>query len=171
MQYFPHSGLTGCLTPDASAGGGLRLARGPKRVVCGVKRSGGVKMAVDLSMSVLVVDDYSTMIRIIRNLLKQLGFENIDDASDGSAALNKMRGKKYGLVISDWNMEPMTGYDLLKEVRASPEFSKTPFIMITAESKTENVIAAKKAGVNNYIVKPFNAQTLKTKIEAVFAES
>ena len=99
-------------------------------------------MAVDLSMPVLVVDDYSTMIRIIRNLLKQLGFDNIDDASDGSAALNKMRGKKYGLVISDWNMEPMTGYDLLKEVRASPELSKTPFIMITAESKTENVIAA-----------------------------
>ena len=77
-------------------------------------------MAVDLSMSVLVVDDYSTMIRIIRNLLKQLGFENIDDASDGSAALNKMRGKKYGLVISDWNMEPMTGYDLLREIRGDP---------------------------------------------------
>ena len=119
-------------------------------------------MAVDLSMSVLVVDDYSTMIRIIRNLLKQLGFENIDDASDGSAALNKMRTKRYGLVISDWNMEPMTGYDLLREVRAD--------IMITAESKTENVIAAKKAGVNNYIVKPFNAATLKTKIEAVFPD-
>ena len=83
-------------------------------------------MAVDLSMSVLVVDDYNTMIRIIRNLLKQLGFENIDDASDGSAALNKMRGKKYGLVISDWNMEPMTGYDLLREVRANPALSKTP---------------------------------------------
>src|ERR1700710_1011831 len=81
---------------------------------------GSLKMAVDLSMSVLVVDDYNTMIRIIRNLLKQLGFENIDDASDGSAALDKMRGKKYGLVISDWNMEPMTGYDLLKEVRADP---------------------------------------------------
>src|SRR6266851_4502325 len=77
-------------------------------------------MAVDLSMPVLVVDDYNTMIRIIRNLLKQLGFDNIDDASDGSEALNKMRGKKYGLVISDWNMEPMTGYDLLKEVRAEP---------------------------------------------------
>ena len=128
-------------------------------------------MAVDLSMPVLVVDDYGTMIRIIRNLLKQLGFDNIDDASDGSAALDKMRGKKYGLVISDWNMEPMTGYDLLKEVRASPEFSKTPFIMITAESKTENVIAAKKAGVNNYIVKPFNAATLKTKMEAVFPDA
>src|SRR5262249_28832091 len=126
----------------------------------------GVKtMAVDLSMPILVVDDYNTMIRIIRNLLKQLGFEDIDDASDGSAALTKLREKKYGLVISDWNMEPMTGYELLKEVRSDPSLNKTPFIMVTAESKTENVIAAKKAGVNNYIVKPFNAQTLKTKIE------
>jgi two-component system chemotaxis response regulator CheY len=127
-------------------------------------------MAVDTSMSVLEVDDYNTMIRIIRNLLKQLGFENIDDASDGSAALNKMRGKKYGLVISDRNKEPMTGYDLLREVRADPNLATTPFIMITAESKTENVIAAKKAGVNNYIVKPFNASSLKTKIEAVFPD-
>ena len=127
-------------------------------------------MSVDLSMPILVVDDYNTMIRIIRNLLKQLGFEDIDDATDGSAALNKMRGKRYGLVISDWNMEPMTGYELLKEVRADPSLGQIPFIMVTAESKTENVIAAKKAGVNNYIVKPFNAQTLKTKIEAVFAE-
>jgi two-component system, chemotaxis family, chemotaxis protein CheY len=127
-------------------------------------------MAIDMTMPVLVVDDYNTMIRIIRNLLKQLGFEDVDDASDGSAALIKMRDKKYGLVISDWNMEPMTGYELLKEVRADPGLTKTPFIMVTAESKTENVIAAKKAGVNNYIVKPFNAQTLKTKIEAVFAE-
>ena len=127
-------------------------------------------MAVDLSMPILVVDDYNTMIRIIRNLLKQLGFEDIDDASDGSAALDKLREKRYGLVISDWNMEPMTGYELLKEVRADPGLSKTPFIMVTAESKTENVIAAKKAGVSNYIVKPFNAQTLKSKIDAVFAE-
>ena len=127
-------------------------------------------MAIDMSMPVLVVDDYNTMIRIIRNLLKQLGFEDVDDASDGSAALAKLREKRYGLVISDWNMEPMTGYELLKEVRADPGLNKTPFIMVTAESKTENVIAAKKAGVNNYIVKPFNAQTLKTKIEAVFAE-
>ena len=127
-------------------------------------------MAVDLSMPILVVDDYNTMIRIIRNLLKQLGFEDIDDASDGSAALTKLREKKYGLVISDWNMEPMTGYELLKEVRADPGLNKTPFIMVTAESKTENVIAAKKAGVNNYIVKPFNAQTLQSKIEAVFGE-
>jgi two-component system chemotaxis response regulator CheY len=125
-------------------------------------------MAIDMSMPVLVVDDYNTMIRIIRNLLKQLGFEDVDDASDGSAALGKMREKRYGLVISDWNMEPMTGYELLKKVRSSPELSATPFIMVTAESKTENVIAAKQAGVNNYIVKPFNADTLRKKIEAVF---
>jgi two-component system chemotaxis response regulator CheY len=128
-------------------------------------------MAFDLSMPILVVDDYNTMIRIIRNLLKQIGFENVDDASDGSAALARMQSRKYALVISDWNMEPMTGYDLLREVRGSPELSQTPFIMITAESKTENVIAAKKAGVSNYIVKPFNAATLKTKMEAVFPGS
>src|SRR5258705_4639210 len=129
------------------------------------------RMSVDLSMPILVVDDYNTMIRIIRNLLKQLGFENVDDASDGSAALARMQEKKYGLVISDWNMEPMNGYDLLREVRASTELSQTPFIMITAESKTEHVIDAKKAGVNNYIVKPFNAATLKAKLEAVFPGS
>src|SRR5262245_30183180 len=133
--------------------------------------AGAEAMAVDLSMSVLVVDDYNTMIRIILNLLKQHGFDNIDDASDGSAALSKMRVKKYGLVISDWNMEPMTGFDLLKEVRGDPNLAMTPFIMVTAESKTENVIAAKKAGVNNYIVKPFNAATLKSKIEAVFPDA
>jgi len=126
-------------------------------------------MAVDLSMPILVVDDYGTMIRIIRNLLKQLGFDNVDDASDGALALTKMRGRRYGLVISDWNMEPMTGYDLLKEIRSDPNLAGTPFIMVTAESKTDNVVAAKRAGVNNYIVKPFNAQTLKSKIETVFA--
>ena len=127
-------------------------------------------MAVDLSMPILVVDDYKTMIRIIRNLLKQLGFNDVDEASDGTEALAKLREKRYGLVISDWNMEPMTGYQLLKEVRADDSLRSTPFIMVTAESNTENVIAAKKAGVNNYIVKPFNAQTLKGKIEAVFGE-
>jgi two-component system chemotaxis response regulator CheY len=128
-------------------------------------------MALDPSMSVLVVDDYSTMIRIIRNLLRQIGFADVDDANNGAVALDKMRAKRYGLVISDWNMEPMTGYDLLQQVRSDPGLGNTPFIMVTAESKTENVIAAKKAGVNNYIVKPFNAQTLKAKIEAVFAEN
>lgn len=127
-------------------------------------------MAVDHSMPVLIVDDYQTMIRIIRNLLKQLGFANVDEAGDGSAALNMMREKDYGLVISDWNMEPMTGYELLREVRADDRLSRTPFIMVTAESKTDNVVAAKKAGVNNYIVKPFNAATLKAKIDAIFGE-
>ncbi|MBZ8131767.1 chemotaxis response regulator CheY [Afifella sp. IM 167] len=125
-------------------------------------------MSLDLSMPILVVDDYKTMVRIIRNLLKQLGFEDVDDASDGTEALSKLRERAYGLVISDWNMEPMTGYDLLKEVRADGSFSDIPFIMVTAEAKSENVVAAKKAGVSNYIVKPFNAQTLKGKIEAVF---
>ncbi|MEX1035461.1 MAG: response regulator [Sneathiella sp.] len=127
-------------------------------------------MAVDMNMSILIVDDYKTMLRIIRNLLKQLGFNAVDEAADGSAALSKMRTKNYGLVISDWNMEPMTGYQLLKEVRADETLKSTPFIMITAESKTDNVIAAKKAGVNNYIVKPFNAATLKTKISTVLGD-
>jgi two-component system chemotaxis response regulator CheY len=126
-------------------------------------------MAVDVSIPILIVDDYNTMIRIIRNLLRQLGFEQIDEANDGTMALAKMRTRNYGLVISDWNMEPMTGYDLLQEVRADPNLAQVPFIMVTAESKTENVIAAKRAGVSNYIVKPFNAQTLKSKIDAVFS--
>jgi two-component system, chemotaxis family, chemotaxis protein CheY len=127
-------------------------------------------MAVDLSMPILIVDDYNTMIRIISNLLKQLGFHNIDDAPDGRAALAKLRTRQYSLVISDWNMEPMTGYELLQEVRADKALADMRFIMITAESKTDNVIAAKKAGVNNYIVKPFNAATLKAKIDAVFED-
>lgn len=129
-------------------------------------------MPVDKNMNVLVVDDYQTMRRIIENLLKQLGFPNIDQASDGADALNTLRtsGKTYGLIISDWNMEPMTGLQLLKEVRADSKLNTVPFIMVTAESKTENVVAAKQAGVNNYIVKPFNAETLKTKMTAVFGE-
>ena len=127
-------------------------------------------MAVDLNMPVLIVDDYKTMLRIIRNLLKQIGFNNVDEATDGKATLEKMQQRKYGLVISDWNMEPMTGLELLKEVRADDKLRPTPFIMITAESKTENVIAAKEAGVNNYIVKPFNAATLKTKLSSVLGD-
>ncbi len=125
-------------------------------------------MAVDKNMNILVVDDYQTMIRIIKNLLKQLGFVNIDEATDGGAALEKIAAKHYGLIISDWNMEPMTGLDLLKSIRGAG--NKVPFIMVTAESKTENVIAAKEAGVNNYIVKPFNADTLKTKLASVLGE-
>jgi two-component system chemotaxis response regulator CheY len=124
-------------------------------------------MSVDKSMQILIVDDYKTMLRIIRNLLKQLGFDNVDEATDGSEALQKLREKQYGLVISDWNMEPMTGLQLLREVRKDVKLKGLPFIMITAESKTDNVVAAKEAGVNNYIVKPFNAATLKTKLESV----
>lgn len=127
-------------------------------------------MAVDLTMPVLVVDDYKTMVRIIRNLLKQIGFDDVDEAADGTEALAKLKERSYGLVISDWNMEPMTGYELLKQIRSADDTSLNaiPFIMITAEAKSENVIAAKKAGVSNYIVKPFNAQTLKGKIDTVF---
>jgi two-component system chemotaxis response regulator CheY len=127
-------------------------------------------MAVDKNMSVLIVDDYKTMLRIIRNLLRQLGFNNVEEATDGAAALAKARQANFGLIISDWNMEPMTGLQLLKEVRADDALKQVPFIMITAESKTENVIAAKEAGVNNYIVKPFNAETLKTKMSAVLGD-
>ena len=127
-------------------------------------------MAVDLNMNILVVDDYKTMVRIIVNLLKQLGFNNIDDAADGQAALAKLKAKPYGLCISDWNMEPMTGYELIQSVRADPGLKALPFIMVTAETKTENVIAAKQAGVNNYIVKPFNAETLKKKMASVIGE-
>ncbi len=127
-------------------------------------------MAVEKNMPVLVVDDYKTMLRIIRNLLNQLSFTNVHEATDGTAALTKLRENKFGLVISDWNMEPMTGLQLLREVRADEKLKEMPFIMITAESKTENVIAAKEAGVSNYIVKPFNAETLKSKISSVLGD-
>ncbi len=122
---------------------------------------------VDKNMPILIVDDYKTMLRIIRNLLKQLGFDNVDEAIDGSSALQKLREKECSLIISDWNMEPMSGLQLLKEVRADVKLKELPFIMITAESKSENVIAAKEAGVSNYIVKPFNAATLKGKLTTV----
>ncbi len=128
-------------------------------------------MAIDKSMNVLIVDDYKTMLRIIRNLLKQIEFNNVDEASDGAEALSKLRGGHYGLVISDWNMAPMTGLELLTEVRQDVRLKATPFIMITAESKTENVVAAKQAGVSNYIVKPFNAETLREKIEKVLSHA
>ncbi len=129
-------------------------------------------MAVDKSMKVLIVDDYKTMLRIIRNLLRQLGFENVDEATDGTMALEKLKeGEgKFGLVVSDWNMEPMTGIELLRKVRGDDQLKHIPFIMVTAESKSENVIAAKEAGVSNYIVKPFNAETLKSKMVSVLGE-
>lgn len=124
-------------------------------------------MAVDKSLPILIVDDYKTMLRIIRNLLKQLGFSNIEEATDGASAYAMLKDRSFGLVISDWNMAPMTGLELLRQVRSDDRLKGLPFIMITAESKTDNVIAAKEAGVNNYIVKPFNAETLKAKISSV----
>ncbi len=124
-------------------------------------------MAFDPSLSILVVDDHDTAIQV-RALLRRLGFTNVDDANNTAEAFNKMRVKRYGLVISDWHTEPKTGCDFLREVRGDPGLNRTPFIM-TGESKSDYVIGAKKAGVNCYIVKPFNAQTLKAKIEAALA--
>ena len=124
-------------------------------------------MAVDMNMKILIVDDYKTMLRIVRNLLRQLNFTDIDEATDGSMALSMLKQAKYDLVISDWNMEPMTGIELLREVRSNDSLKHIPFVMITAESKTENVVLAKQAGVSNYIVKPFNAETLKMKLVSV----
>jgi two-component system, chemotaxis family, chemotaxis protein CheY len=128
-------------------------------------------MAFDSSLPVLVVDDYATMVRIIRNLLGQIGFAHVDEASDGATALAKLRQRRYGLVISDWNMQPTSGYDLLRQVRADPDLDTTPFIVMTAEAKTEHVLAAHRAGANTYIVKPFTAQALKSKIESVLARA
>jgi two-component system chemotaxis response regulator CheY len=124
-------------------------------------------MAIDKSMPILIVDDYKTMLRIVRNLLRQIGFENVDEATDGDTALRKLQDKSYGLVISDLNMEPMTGLELLRKMRADMRLKDMPFIMVTAESKTDNVLMAREAGVSNYIVKPFNAATLKTKLASV----
>jgi two-component system chemotaxis response regulator CheY len=125
------------------------------------------EMSVDKNMKIMIVDDYSTMLRILRNLLRQLDFNNVEEASNGDDALHKLRESQYNLIISDWNMTPMTGLELLKEVRADAKLKHIPFIMVTAESKTDNVIAAKQAGVSNYIVKPFNAETLKSKMASV----
>ena len=122
-------------------------------------------MTAIASMSILVVEDFNSMVRIIRDLLKQVGFENVDEAADGAAALAKMRQKKYQLIISDWNMAPMTGYEFLRRVRADGTLAHTPFVMVTAEASVQLVIDAKRAGVNGFLVKPFNAQTLKRKID------
>ncbi len=125
-------------------------------------------MAVDMNMRILVVDDQRTMVRIIRTLLNQLGFNNIDDAPSGEDALEKLRYERYSLVISDWNMSGMSGNELLRQVRSDETLKHQKFIMVTAESKMAHITAAQKAGVDNYIVKPFSAGTLKQKIAAVF---
>lgn len=127
-------------------------------------------MAVDKNMRILVVDDFQTMRRIIINLLRQLGFTNVAEAPDGQVALDKVKTEHFDLVISDWNMPNMTGIDFLKNVRADDTHKHLPFIMVTAEGKKENVVAAVHAGVSNYIVKPFNAATLKEKMQKVIGE-
>ena len=124
---------------------------------------------MDFVPSVLVVDDFLTMRRIVRNQLEEIGFRDIDDAEDGESALRKLRSKEFHLIISDWNMQPMTGLEFLKEVRADRRLQRLPFIMVTAESKVENVKAAREAGVTNYIIKPFTAEVLRKKIAASFA--
>ncbi|MFT7433569.1 MAG: two-component system chemotaxis response regulator CheY [Alphaproteobacteria bacterium] len=127
-------------------------------------------MAVDKRMRILVVDDFQTMRRIIINLLRQLGFTNVVEASDGKLALERVQDDKIDLVVSDWNMPNMTGLEFLQALRASEEYKTLPFIMVTAEGKKENVIVAVQAGVNNYIVKPFNAATLKEKLSKVIGD-
>ena len=128
-------------------------------------------MSLNKNMRVVIVDDYTTMLRILRNLLRQLEINNVEEASDGDSAYLLMHKNPPDLVISDWNMVPVSGLDLLRKVRADAKLKHIPFIMVTAESKTENVIAAKQAGVSNYIVKPFNAETLKDKIEKVLGHA
>jgi len=123
---------------------------------------------LDFKIKVLVVDDFSTMRRILKNILKQIGYSDIEEAEDGNSALVRLRQGGYGLVVSDWNMPNMTGLDLLKAIRADNALNNMPVLMVTAEAKKENVMDAIKAGVNNYVVKPFTADVLKEKIEKIF---
>lgn len=120
------------------------------------------------SLKFLVVDDFSTMRRIVRNLMKELGFTNVEEAEDGAVALEKLRNNKFDFVVSDWNMPNMDGLTLLQSVRADPNLKGLPFLMITAEAKKENIIAAAQAGASGYIVKPFTAATLQEKMEKIF---
>jgi len=124
------------------------------------------------NLDVLIVDDHKTMLKIIRNILNQIDIKKIDEAFDGEQALIKMKMKKYDLIISDWNMEPMTGLQLIEKVRTEAEYNhqNSPFIMVTAESKPENVMEARKAGVDNYVVKPFSADIIMNKIKATLAK-
>jgi len=123
---------------------------------------------LDKNIKVLVVDDFSTMRRIVKNLLRDLGFTNIQEADDGSTALPMLQGGDFDFVVTDWNMPGMQGIDLLKAIRADPKLSHIPVLLITAEAKKEQIIMAAQAGVNGYIVKPFTAGTLKTKLDKIF---
>lgn len=160
--------LSGCAsnTSAGSATSSASVATGSAGPARNQTPSAGIPVKGDAAsdVRVLVVDDYSTMRRIFRNLLTQLGYTSIDEAADGATALQKLRSERYSVVISDWNMEPMTGLQLLKEVRADTGLSSIPFLMVTAESKSETVVAVQAAGASNYVVKPFNAETLRQKL-------
>jgi len=122
----------------------------------------------DTNLKFLVVDDFSTMRRIVRNLLKELGFSNVDEAEDGIAALAKLRSTNFDFVVSDWNMPNMTGLDLLKEIRSDANLKHLPVLMVTAEAKKENIVSAAQAGASGYVVKPFTAATLEEKRNKIF---
>lgn len=122
----------------------------------------------DKNMSILVVDDFPTMRRIVRSLLKELGFTNVDEAEDGQDALNKLRGGGFEFVVSDWNMPNMDGLEMLKQIRADDALKALPVLMVTAEAKKENIIAAAQAGANGYVVKPFTSATLEEKLNKIF---
>jgi two-component system chemotaxis response regulator CheY len=128
------------------------------------------EMAMDTNIKILIVDDFATMRKVIRNLLKQGGYDNIVEAEDGVMALSELKTNKIDFIISDWNMPNMTGFELLKAVRADGDLSKTPFLMVTAEALQDNVVQAVKAGVDNYIVKPFTADVLNEKITEILAK-
>ncbi|RMD86313.1 MAG: response regulator [Candidatus Dadabacteria bacterium] len=130
----------------------------------------GVLDNVDKNMRILVVDDFSTMRRIVKSCLRQLGFSNVAEAEDGEVAWAKLKEEDFDFIISDWNMPKMMGIDLLKQVRADEKYSKVPFLMVTAEAQKDNVLEAAKAGVSNYIIKPFTADILQQKMEAIFSK-
>ncbi len=123
---------------------------------------------MDRNMKILVVDDFSTMRRIIKNLLKELGFTNLEEADDGQTALPLLKQGNFDFLVTDWNMPGMTGIDLLRAVRADPDLASLPVLMVTAEAKREQIVLAAQEGVNGYIVKPFNGATLKAKIDKIF---
>lgn len=125
---------------------------------------------LDVNMKVLLVDDFATMRKIVRNILGQLGIKNVDEADDGSTALPKLKQNKYDIVISDWNMPKMTGLDLLKAVRADENLKSLPFLMVTAEALKDNIVAAAQAGISDYVVKPFTAATLEEKLKKIFSK-
>ncbi len=124
---------------------------------------------LDLNMKVIVIDDFATMRKIVRNILGQLGIKNVDDADDGTTALPKIQTNKYDVIICDWNMPKMTGLDLLKEIRADENNKNVPFLMVTAEALKDNIIAAAQAGVSDYVVKPFTAAVLEEKLKKIMA--